>query len=170
MKIQFTLLAATLLIASCSTTNENMITPPKAKKIKKEITTHGDKRVDKYFWMRLSDEQKEAEKPDGQTQDVLDYLNDENDYLNKMMKHTKKFQERLFNEIKGRIKQDDASVPFTKNGYSYYTRFEEGQDYAFYCRKEVAENAIKKANNINSEILFLGSVKERANKDKTIVN
>jgi oligopeptidase B len=141
MKIQFTLLTATVLIASCSTTNDNMITPPKAKKIKKEITTHGDTRVDNYFWMRLSDEQKEAEKPDGQTQDVLDYLNDENDYLNKMMKHTKKFQERLFNEIKGLIKQDDASVPFTENGYSYYTRFEEGQDYAFYCRKEVAENA-----------------------------
>ncbi|NRA12417.1 MAG: S9 family peptidase [Crocinitomicaceae bacterium] len=141
MKLQTTLLAAMVILARCSTTNENMITPPEAKKIKKELTTHGDTRVDNYFWMRLSDKQKEAKKPDGQTQDVLDYMNAENDYLNKMMKHTKKFQTSLFNEIKGRIKQDDASVPFTKNGYSYYTRFEKGQDYAFYCRKLVADNS-----------------------------
>ena len=72
--------------------------------------------------MRLSDEQKEAKKPDAQTKDVVDYLNAENDYLNKMMKHTKKFQKNLFKEITGRIKQDDESVPYLKNGYTYYTR------------------------------------------------
>lgn len=141
MKRLLILATATAIITSCSTTNEQMITPPKAKKIKKELSVHGDTRVDNYFWMRLSDEQKEAKKPDAQTKDVLDYLNAENDYLKKMMKHTKKFQKSLFKEITGRIKQDDESVPYLKNGFSYFTRFEEGQDYALYCRKKDEKNA-----------------------------
>lgn len=110
---------------------------PTAKKIAKEITTHGDTRIDNYFWMRLSDEQKEAESPDQQTSDVLAYLNAENDYLKSIMKPTEDLQDSLYNEIVGRIKQDDASVPVAVNGYSYYSRYEEGQDYPFYCRKKV---------------------------------
>lgn len=118
-----------------------MTDAPVAKKEKKELSVHGDTRVDDYFWMRLSDEQKNAETPDAQTQDVLDYLNAENDYLNKVMAHTEGFQKELFDEIVGRIKQDDASVPVKVNGYVYYTRFEEGQDYALYCRKQGSEAA-----------------------------
>mgnify|MGYP000045645299 CR=1 FL=1 len=114
-----------------------MVIPPKAKKVKKVLEIHDDKRYDSYFWMRLSDEQKNAEKPDAQTQDVLDYLNAENAYTKKIMKHTEELQSNLFDEITARIKQDDASVPVSKNGYSYYTRFEKGQDYAFHCRKEL---------------------------------
>lgn len=136
MKVSYFFLLTTCILASCTTTNPEMITPPKAKKIKKELTAHGDTRIDNYFWMRLTDEQKEAKKPDAQTQDVLDYLNAENDYLKKMMKHTDKFQTSLFKEITARIKEDDASVPVSKNGYSYYNRFEKGQDYPFYCRKK----------------------------------
>jgi oligopeptidase B len=141
MKTQFILVSAAIIIASCTTTNEDMITPPKAKKIEKKLSIHGDTRVDNYFWMRLSDKQKEAKKPDAQTKDVLDYLNAENDYLKKMMKHTDKFQKSLFKEITARIKQDDASVPYLKNGYYYYTRFEEGQDYSYNCRKEDKKDA-----------------------------
>ncbi len=110
--------------------------PPKAKLIEEQITTHDDTRIDNYFWMRLSDAQKNAETPDAQTQDVLDYLNAENDYRAATMKHTEALQKNLFDEIKGRIKEDDASVPVKDNGYIYYTRFEKGQDYAFYCRKK----------------------------------
>ena len=110
--------------------------PPKAKLIEEQITTHDDTRIDNYFWMRLSDTQKNAETPDAQTQDVLDYLNAENDYRAATMKHTEALQKNLFDEIKGRIKEDDASVPVKDNGYIYYTRFEKGQDYAFYCRKK----------------------------------
>lgn len=116
-----------------------MTDAPVAKKEKKELSIHEDTRVDDYFWMRLSDEQKNAETPDAQTQDVLDYLNAENDYLDKVMAHTEGFQKGLFDEIVGRIKQDDASVPVKVNGYVYYTRFEEGQDYALYCRKKGSE-------------------------------
>ena len=114
-----------------------MIKAPTAKKIAKEITTHGHTRIDNYFWMRLSDEQKEAESPDQQTSDVLAYLNAENDYLKSVMKPTEGLQDNLYKEIVGRIKQDDASVPVAVNGYSYYSRYEEGQDYPFYCRKKV---------------------------------
>ena len=108
---------------------------PKAKQEPKELSIHGDTRVDNYFWMRLSDEQKNAEAPDAQTQEVLDYLNAENDYKEKAMKHTEELQKKLYKEIVGRIKKDDSSVPYSDNGYSYYTRFEEGADYALFCRK-----------------------------------
>jgi len=113
---------------------------PKAKKIAKELVQHGDTRTDDYFWMRLSDEQKKAKTPDAQTQDVLDYLEAENDYLEKIMAHTEPLQDTLYKEMVGRIKKDDSSVPVTDNGYEYYTRFEEGNDYAFYCRKKDGSN------------------------------
>ena len=87
------------------------IIPPIAVKIPKTIVTHGDTMVDNYFWMRLSDAQKNAQKPDEQTKKVLDYLTAENAYREKMMSHTDSFQNRLFEEIKGRIKQTDMSVP-----------------------------------------------------------
>ncbi|MBK8053129.1 MAG: S9 family peptidase [Saprospiraceae bacterium] len=112
------------------------IIPPVAEKTPKTIVTHGDTMVDNYFWMRLSDEQKNAQKPDEQTKKVLDYLNAENAYREKMMSHTDSFQNRLFEEIKGRIKQTDMSVPYKDNGYFYITRFEEGKEYPIHSRKK----------------------------------
>lgn len=141
MKNKLILISALAIAGCASDNNQEMIQPPVAKKIEHKITTHGDTRVDNYFWMRLSDEQKNAEKPDAQTQDVLDYLNAENDYRAAKMKHTEGLQKDLFDEIKGRIKEDDASVPVKDNGYIYYNRFEKGQDYAFYCRKKDEEGA-----------------------------
>lgn len=126
------------IFAGCSTTDD-MLQPPKAKKIEEKLSIHGDERIDNYFWMRLSDEQKNAETPDEQTQDVLDYLNAENDYLKEVMKHTENLQTSLYDEIVGRIKQDDSSVPVKVNGYVYYNRFEDGQDYPLYCRKKGSE-------------------------------
>ena len=131
------LILSSAFLAACSTSN-NMIKPPKAEKQEKKLEIHGDIRVDNYFWMRLSDEQKEAEKPDAQTQKVIDYLNEENAYKRAMLQPTDSLQNELYKEIVGRIKQDDQSVPVTVNGYSYYSRFEEGQDYALYCRKAAA--------------------------------
>lgn len=112
------------------------IAPPKAEKEAHELTIHGDTRIDNYYWMRLSDEQKNAATPDAQTAKVLAYLNAENDYREKMMSHTKDFQERLFEEIKGRIKQTDMSVPYLENGYYYITRYEEGKEYPIHSRKK----------------------------------
>ena len=127
-----------LALASCST-KQNMTEAPIANKTEKKITTHGDTRIDNYFWMRLSDEQKNAENPDKQTQSVLNYLNAENAYSKTVMAHTEDLQGSLYDEIVGRIKQDDESVPVKVNGYTYYSRFEEGKDYALYCRKKGGE-------------------------------
>jgi oligopeptidase B len=134
-------LATIIFAAGCNTnpqTTTPTATPPMAKKIPFEMTEHGDTRVDNYYWMRLSDEQKNApdSSRDQQTQDVLDYLNAENAYTKSMLAHTDAFQTKLFEEMKGRIKETDQSVPVKDNGYWYYTRYEAGKDYAFNCRKK----------------------------------
>ncbi len=98
--------------------------PPVAEKRPTELTIHGDTRIDNYYWLR------EIENPK-----VIDYLNEENAYREAVMKDTEGLQEKLYNEIVGRIKQDDQSVPYFKNGYYYYTRYEEGKEYPIYCRK-----------------------------------
>jgi len=134
------LLLATIFFG-CKTNEENstvqLVEAPVAKKIAKELTLHDDTRIDNYFWMRLSDDQKNAENPDSQTQDVLDYLNEENNYLEEVMGHTNELQDKLYEEMVSKIKKDDQSVPVKDNGYLYYTRFEEGADYALYCRKKI---------------------------------
>lgn len=100
------------------------------------LTIHGDSRNDPYFWMRLSDEQKMAEEPDAQTQKVLDYLKAENAYTKTVMQDTDSLQKELYEEIVGRIKKTDESVPYFKNGYWYYTRYEKGNEYPIYARKK----------------------------------
>ena len=132
-----------VLISSChSVEKERMkdnlaeFDAPVALKKDSVLIIHGHTRVDPYFWMRLTDEQKTAEESDEQTSNVVNYLNAENDYTSKLMSHTEDFQEELFNEIVGRIKKDDESVPYFRNGYWYYTKYEEGQEYPIYCRKK----------------------------------
>jgi len=125
-------LPLTILLSACM---QNSI-PPNATKKTHEMTIHGDTRVDDYYWMRLTDEQKSAKDKDSQTQEVLDYINAENAYTQKRLKHTEKFQNDLFDEIVGRIKKDDESVPYLDNGYYYYTRYEKGKEYAIHCRKK----------------------------------
>ena len=119
-------------MSSCS----QSLAPPDAVKKPYEMTTHGDTRVDNYYWMRLTDEQKSAQTYDEHTQEVVDYINLENEYTQGSLAHTKKFQDDLFNEIVGRIKKDDETVPYLKNGYYYYSRYEEKKEYAIYCRKK----------------------------------
>ncbi|WP_299113295.1 S9 family peptidase [uncultured Winogradskyella sp.] len=113
------------------------IEQPIAKEVADTLLEHGNIRIDNYFWMRLSDSQKSFEEPDAQTKDVLDYLNAENTYTQKAMTHTDSLQEKLYNEITSRIKKDDESIPYDYNGYTYYSRFEKGADYALYCRKRI---------------------------------
>lgn len=119
-----------------TTTTETTVKPPTATKKDSILEMHGHKRVDPYFWMRLTDEQKNADKPDDQTQQVLDYLNAENTYTKSVLKPTEALQTKLFDEIVGRIKKDDESVPYFKNGYWYYSRYEKGKEYAINCRKK----------------------------------
>lgn len=112
------------------------VTAPVAAIIPETMQIHGDVRVDNYYWMKLSDEQKMAENPDEVTSKVVKFLEDENTYTAEMMSHIEPFKEKLFEEIKGRIQEKDMSVPFKDNGYYYITRFEEGQEYPIYSRKK----------------------------------
>ena len=101
------------------------IIPPKADKKEKHLEIHGDVRIDNYYWLN-----------ERENEEVIDYLERENDYYNKMTAHTKDFQNDLFEEMKGRIKEDDASVPYFYNGYYYITRYEAGKDYPIHSRKK----------------------------------
>ncbi|MGB0910783.1 MAG: S9 family peptidase, partial [Nitrospirales bacterium] len=98
--------------------------PPKAKKIPFVMEAHGEQRTDEYYWLR------ERENPE-----VIKYLTAENAYADNVMAHTKPLEETLFQEIKGRIKQTDLSVPFKLGDYYYYVRYETDREYGIYCRK-----------------------------------
>ncbi len=108
-----------------SDTNETIMAP-KATKIEKELSIHGHVRIDPYYWLN------ERENPK-----VLDYLNAENDYAEAKLKHTEGLQQKIYDEIIGRIKKTDMSVPYKEEGYYYYTRYEEGSEYAIYMREKV---------------------------------
>ena len=101
------------------------IGPPIAERIPKKMEIHGDVRIDDYYWLN------ERENPQ-----VIDYLNGENAYYDSITSHTKQFQEDLFEEMKARIKEDDESVPYQKNGYYYITKYEIGKQYPVYTRKK----------------------------------
>jgi len=135
-KLFFTLLMSTI-ITSCMQNKINrkvyewpqMDAPVAA--IKPHIRSlHGDTVVDNYYW--LNDYFKKG--PD--SSEVTKYLEAENAYTDSMMSGTKKLQTQLFDEMKGRIKEQDESVPYFKNGYYYYTRTEEGKQYFKFCRKK----------------------------------
>ncbi|HOE04106.1 MAG TPA: S9 family peptidase [Bacteroidales bacterium] len=106
---------------------KNMTETPKATKIPKLLSIHGDTRTDNYFW--LNDRDNPA---------VTAYLEAENEYLKTMMAHTIPLQMELFDEMVSRVVQEDVSVPYTDNGYLYYTRYVKGGEYPVYCRKKDA--------------------------------
>ena len=97
--------------------------PPSARIVPRADTVHGEVRIDDYYWLR------HREDPD-----VIAYLNAENEYTAAMMKDTEPLQGRLYEEMRARIKETDLSVPARIDDYYYYTRTEEGKQYALYCR------------------------------------
>ena len=105
-------------------------TPPRAKIAAKEITQHGDRRIDDYFWLR-----------DRSDPDVIPYLEAENHYTEDAMGPTKSLQEGLYHEILGRIQETDVSVPVKRDDFFYYSRTEEGQAYSIQCRKQGGPHA-----------------------------
>src|SRR5436190_17954478 len=98
--------------------------PPLAKRVPKIDVIQGEKRQDDYFWLRQKDHP-----------DVLAHLRAENAYTDHVMKPTDGFQEALYRELLGRIKEDDQSVPYRRNGWLYYLRTEKGKQYSIQCRK-----------------------------------
>ena len=104
---------------------ESKMEPPIAKKVAKELVKHDHTRIDNYFWMN------QREDPE-----VIAHLEAENAYKEEQLADTKEFQGKLYDEMRGRIKEDDSSVPYFENGYFYYSRNEEGKEYTIYCRKK----------------------------------
>ena len=121
------LVLAAAVLGGCYSSSSHMPAPeaPMAKIVPTTLDKHGQERIDNYYWLN----QRENE-------EVVSYLEAENEYTKAVMSHTADFQNDLFEEIKGRLKKNDESVPYRDNGYYYYTRFEEGGEYAIYCRKE----------------------------------
>jgi len=130
------LFALSVNLISCEQVKTSIMKQPQAKKIIKHLTKHGNNRIDNYYWLN-----------DRENPKVIDYLNSENAYTKHIMKDTEVLQDDIYNEIVGRIKQTDVSVPYDYNGYSYFTKFEEGKEYPNFCRK--------KLNSASDEIIFL---------------
>src|SRR6056297_120477 len=123
LKVSVIIFFGLLMITGCKNTKN--IQPPDAMKKPKELTIHGDTRIDNYYWLN-----------DRENPEVIEYLEAENRYTESVLKPTEDLQEKLFDEMKSRIKETDQSVPYFYNGYYYYSRYEEGKEYPIYCRKK----------------------------------
>src|SRR6476646_9242034 len=120
------MLAGVVPAQSATVKGDNSVpSPPAAKRLPKVEILHGDRRQDDYFWLR------EKSNPE-----VAAYLEAENRYTDAVMKPTQVFQEALYREMLGRIKQTDVTVPYPLRGYYYYYRTEEGKQYPILCRKK----------------------------------
>ena len=100
------------------------IQPPEAPKRAKELRIHGDTRSDPWFWLRDIDDPA-----------TMEYLRAENHYTEAVMKSTEGLQSSLYQEMRGRIKEDDSTVPEKEDDYYYYVRFETDGQYPIFCRK-----------------------------------
>lgn len=108
----------------------NVKNPPLARREPVEAIIHGDRRIDHYAWLR------EKSNPE-----VISYLNAENAFTDAVLQPTETFQEKLYQEMLGRIQQTDLSVPYRLRGCFYFTRTEEGKQYPAHLRRKEAENA-----------------------------
>jgi len=111
---------------------KTQINPPTPKKIPKKLKKFDSLRVDNYYWLN------QRENPD-----VIEHLKKENDYYSNNTSHTKKFQKKIYEEIKTKIKEDDESVPFLHNEYWYTSIFEKSKQYPKYYRKKNTRNSKK---------------------------
>jgi oligopeptidase B len=108
------------------------MTPPIAKQIPHKLTIHGHTRTDPYYWLK-----------DRGSSEVIAYLEAENHYTNSMMQPVESLREELFSELTGRIKKDDESVPYHRNGYYYQTRYRGEGEYPVYVRWKAQGRAIE---------------------------
>src|SRR5262249_17989211 len=102
--------------------------PPLARHHPVEHVLHSDRRSDHYAWLR-----------EKQNPEVTEYLNAENAYTDAVLAGTEAFQEKLYQEMLGRIQQTDLSVPYRLRGYLYFSRTEEGKQYPIHCRRRDLE-------------------------------
>jgi oligopeptidase B len=125
--VALALIASTATADDITTQRTTNVEEPRAEKRPHEMTLHGDTRVDQYFWLRDDD----RDDPD-----VIAYLEHENAWFKQETAHTAELQNTLFEEMTGRLDPDESSVPYEKNGYWYYYRYEPKREYAIYARKK----------------------------------
>ena len=108
---------------------------PRADRLPMTSVHHGIARVDDYAWLRAPNWQAVMRDPALLAPEIRAYLEAENAYTGAVMAETEELQARLFNEMKGRIKEDDASVPAADGPFAYYTRFVDGGQHPLFCRQ-----------------------------------
>lgn len=149
MRVLFLFLSITISILM-----KAQLQPPVAAKYPTKLEIHGDTRVDDYYWM--NDYWLKGPK----SEEVVKWLEQENAYSSEMLKHTEALQKQLYDEMLGRIKQTDESVPYFKSGYWYTTRTEQGKEYAKYIRKkgtmEAADEVLLDANEMGKNYKYFG--------------
>ena len=118
---------------------DRVMHPPIARKQTHRLEMHGDVRTDDYYWLRNRDDPA-----------VNAYLKAENAYLEHCLAHTKTLQAELFDEIKGRIKQTDVSVPYQEGTHRYYWRYEDGREYRIYCRQKLDTDVVQTMIDVNT--------------------
>ncbi|XP_008802769.1 protease 2 [Phoenix dactylifera] len=118
-------------VSISSTSAASMAAPPVAKKARHEMEMFGDVRVDNYYWLR--DDSRS-------NPDVLSHLKAENAYTDLMMSDVKQFEDKIYAEIRGRIKEDDISAPVRRGSYYYYERTLTGKEYVQHCRRLITND------------------------------
>ena len=132
------LLAAAAVITACTTSKKETVmlkqsdfpAPPVAEVVPDTFTNFGQTRIDNYYWLKDKNNPK-----------VIDYLKAENAYTDTVMASTKELQQTIYNEILGRLKEDDESYPSFSDGYYYYSRTEKGKQYRTYLRRKGSMDA-----------------------------
>ncbi|MEX5997047.1 S9 family peptidase [Providencia hangzhouensis] len=124
---EFCLITLLGLYAATSAAEDRM-SAPIAKKQPHTMTTHGDVRVDNYYWLR--DDQRESP-------EIIEYLTQENDYTKQQLEKGESLKKEIYDELFSRMKQDDESVPYNYNGYTYRSRVVAGKNYSIYERRPV---------------------------------
>lgn len=130
---------------------------PKAEKRSFFHELHGERREDPYAWLRADNWQEVMRQPDKLSPDIRDYLEQENGYCKAVMADQEDLQKELFEELKGRIKEDDSSVPSPDGPWLYYLRYEEGAQHPIFCRKPSAGSG--------DEVILLDGNQEAEGKD-----
>lgn len=132
-QLYLTIIYGMIMITACNTNKEEVKilkqsdfpAPPVAEVVPDTFENFGQKRIDNYYWLKDKNNPK-----------VIEYLNAENEYTESVMASTKELQQTIYDEILGRIKEDDESYPSYINGYWYYSRTEKGKQYRTYLRRK----------------------------------
>jgi oligopeptidase B len=127
-----------VLLSQTAASPQTPLQPPVAKQVEHQDVRHGETVVDEYYWLR-----------EKQNPEVIQYLEAENAYTEAMTKNLKGFEDALYKEMLGRIKQTDLSVPERQGGYFYYSRTEEGK------RMEAPEEVLLDLNQMAQGLKFL---------------